>query len=86
MRAYASFVRERDRTARPANAAFNGAVAAWASNASFPPRNVLRGSYPHTPWRGFCDPGDPRGLSEADVARPGCPSRPGSPSALQNSV
>jgi len=59
MRVSASFVLDRDRTARPANAAFNGAVAAWASNASFPPRNVLRGRYPTRYGAAFPDPCDP---------------------------
>ena len=46
MRVSASFALDLDRTARPANAAFNSAFAAWESKASFPPRNVLSSRYP----------------------------------------
>ena len=69
---------DRDRTARPANARSTARLQCGTSKAFLPPGNVLRSRQP-TP-RGAASlilaiP-DPRG---ADVARPGCPSWPGSP-------
>jgi hypothetical protein len=57
-------------------------VCGVGSKASFPPGNVLRGRYPMAP---SLTPAIPE-ASGCGGARPGCPSRPGSPSALQNSV
>ena len=45
MRVSASFALDRDRTARPANGAFNSALAAGGVS-SFPPRNVLSSRHP----------------------------------------